>query len=305
MADLLWFAHGRSVQCDPALYFPRIPVLDQVARAEPGRVIGYRCLPASLAEMCGLQDVRGYDGIDPSRYTDLLALTAEPGSPELDYARTQWLSPKVEFTANAQIRLSPILDMLGVRYVIFRGTPSAKAHPAFQGEDYWIMQNHAALPRVFVPRRTTLVPDGATQLQKLASSQFDPREVAYVESPVDLPASCQGGATITGETPTQITVSIQMKTPGLVVLADRWATGWRAYLNGRRVAVLRVNHALRGVVVPAGQGTLEFKYEPASFRWGLGLFGFAVTALCLAVTIHSKITLPLTQTLSPSRGSHQ
>ncbi len=28
LADLLWFAYGRSAQCDPALYYPRIPALE-------------------------------------------------------------------------------------------------------------------------------------------------------------------------------------------------------------------------------------------------------------------------------------
>ena len=70
-----------------------------------------------------------------------------------------------------------------------------------------------------------------------------------------------------------------METPGLVVLADLWDKGWQAYLNGQRVPILRTNHAIRGVVVPAGSGTLEFRYAPASFDWGLRLCGFALVVL--------------------------
>ena len=44
-----------------ALYYPEIPVLDEVAKSVPGRVIGINCLPASLAMMQGLNDIRGYD----------------------------------------------------------------------------------------------------------------------------------------------------------------------------------------------------------------------------------------------------
>jgi hypothetical protein len=57
----------------------------------------------------------------------------------------------------------------------------------------------------------------------------------------------------------------------LVVLADRWDIGWKAYLNGRPAPILCVNHILRGVEVPAGAATLQFRYEPASFAWGLWL----------------------------------
>jgi len=70
-----------------------------------------------------------------------------------------------------------------------------------------------------------------------------------------------------------------METPGLVVLTDRWDAGWRAYVNGRRVPILRTNHAIRGVLLPAGVSRLEFRYAPASFTWGLGLAGLAAVVL--------------------------
>ena len=117
------------------------------------------------------------------------------------------------------------------------------------------------------------------QLEALASPQFNPADVAYVESPVELPAGCRGTAEITNEIPTHITVSVHMETPGLIVLADNWDKGWRAYWNGKPVPVLRANYAIRGVVVPAGNGTLEFIYKPASLNLGLWLAGLAVIVL--------------------------
>ena len=57
VADLLWFGYGRSPQCDRALYYPPLPVLEEVKAAAaktPGRVIGDPCLPAVLAETQGL-----------------------------------------------------------------------------------------------------------------------------------------------------------------------------------------------------------------------------------------------------------
>src|SRR5882762_3223110 len=60
---------------------------------------------------------------------------------------------------------------------------------------------------------------------------------------------------------------------------DRWDAGWQAYLNGRRVPILPTNHALRGVLAPAGAGTLEFRYEPESLTIGLRLSGLAAVVL--------------------------
>ena len=113
----------------------------------------------------------------------------------------------------------------------------------------------------------------------MTSPQFNPANVAFVETPVELPANCRGTAQITNEIPTHIMISVQMETPGLIVLADNWDKGWRAYWNGKPVPVLRANYAIRGVVLPAGNGTLEFIYRPASLIVGLWLAGLAVVVL--------------------------
>jgi uncharacterized membrane protein YfhO len=116
-------------------------------------------------------------------------------------------------------------------------------------------------------------------LEELASPQFNPANVVLVTSPVELPARCRGTVQITDEIPTRIRISAQMETPGLIVLADNWDKGWRAFWNDRPMPVLRVDYTIRGVVVPAGTGTLEFIYQPASVVLGLWLAGLAAIAL--------------------------
>ncbi len=280
LADLAGFGHGRSTQCNPALYYPRPEVLDEVSISAPGRVIGYKCLPSRLAEMAGLRDVRGYDAIDPARYIDLLGIGADPKSPNIPYALTQNLIPKAEIFPPDDIHLSPVMDMLSVRYVIFRGAPPASVHPAFQGLDYWVMVNHSALPRVFVPAKVETVAGGDEALQKLASPGFNARNVAYVESPVSVPETIKGAAEIVDEVPTRINISASMETAGLLVLADLWDVGWHAYLNGKETPILRTNEAIRGVVLPQGESKVEFRYEPGSLARGWRFFGGAALILC-------------------------
>jgi hypothetical protein len=283
VAELVWFGFGRAAQCDPALYYPPVPALERIAKSAPGRIIGYICLPVSLAGICGLRDIRGYDGVDPGRLMDLMMIARDPrDTVPPNHALTQLLAPKAKLSPEGGVRLWPVLDMLGVRYVVFRDPPyppPATIHPAFQELDYWVMVNSNALPRAFIPQRVEVATEEKARLQKMASSRFDPRAVAYVESPVSLPSSCRGVAAIVEEIPTRVVVSVRMETAGLVVLADLWDQGWRAYLDGKRVPILRTNHALRAVVVPAGSGTLEFRYQPASFAWGLRLAGAAAVVL--------------------------
>src|SRR5208282_2131365 len=165
VADLLRFAYGRNPQCDWELYYPRIPVLEAVAKSTPGRCIGYACLAPNLEAMCGLRDVRGYDGVDPARFTELMAFHRDPRSRAYGYTSTQFLIPEVKLTPQGDAELSPILDMLGVRYVIFRGSPGTNAHAAFQGPDYWALINPKALPMVYIPKRVEVVDDSVTRLE--------------------------------------------------------------------------------------------------------------------------------------------
>jgi hypothetical protein len=278
LADMLWFAVGRSAQCDWSLYYPRISVLEKIAAAKPGRVIGANCLPAALAQTAGLRDVRGYDAVDPARYVELLLLAADRGSPEIGYALTQWLVPKILSEPPAALRLHPVLDLLGVNYVIFRGHAPPQVKPGFVGTDYWAMRNPNALPRAFVPRQVEVVDDARKRLARLASVSFDPRNVAFVETPVDLPHSAQGTVRIVDDRYDCVTIDAEMHTAGLVVLGDRWDSGWNARLDGRDAPILRVDHALRGVVVKAGKSRMEFRYEPASLGRGMRLAGMALFA---------------------------
>lgn len=271
LCELVAFGREHVIQCDPGLYYPPIPALTFVEHSPPGRVIGYGCLPSAIPSMCGLNDVRGYDSVDPGRMTELLLLAANSQTQAYGYALTQCLIPRAVFDKTGTLHLWPLLDMLGVRYVIFRDAPVPQAHPIFQGDDYWVMANPAALDRVFVPRSVACVGDPRQRLRLLGQPTFNPRQLALVEQPVDLPAECAGRAAIVEETPCQIKVALDMATPGLVVLGDSWDKGWKAFLNGQPVPVLRANHALRAVLAPAGKGLLEYVYEPASFLWGTTL----------------------------------
>jgi hypothetical protein len=288
MADLLWFGSGRSVQTDWALYYPRVPVLESVAKDANARMIGFQCLPPALSAICGLRDVRGYDSVDPASFMDLLAIGCQERGLKTEYAAAQWLAPKATITPDGNVRLSPVLDMLAVRYVILRGTPRPEARSLFQGEDYWVEENPAALPRVFVPKRVELAPQKQEQLAKLSAADFNPREVAYVESAVDLPQPCEGEGQLVDEIPTHLKISLKMKTPGLVVLSDLWDKGWKAYLNGKPVPVLRVNHALRGVLAPAGESSLEFKYQPDSIALAMKFSIAAAVVLALLALAHLR-----------------
>ena len=57
----------------------------------------------------------------------------------------------------------------------------------------------------------------------------------------------------------------------LAVFSEMWykpEKGLKATINGEPAEFIRVNYALRAIRVPAGEGTIEFRFEPASFLVG-------------------------------------
>lgn len=279
LGELLLFGVGRAAQCDPGLYFPRIPALARFEQETPGRVVGLQALPPNLSQMTGLADVRGYDAIDPASITELLLAASLPHSSP-PYARTQYLAPLITVDAQGQPRFPPILDMLNVRYGILRTPPAPPLRAAWSGDDYWIVRNPRALPRAFVPERVAIVADARLRLEQLAREDFDPRKIAYAEHPVEgVMEDARGQASIREETPTRLILTATMETKGLLVVADRWDPGWVAALNDTPLPVLRVNHALRGLSLPAGEHTITLEYAPMRLRYGTWLSGFALFAV--------------------------
>jgi len=283
VADLLLFGYGKRIPQDRSLYFPEIPALKELAAATPGRMLGIDCLPANLAQAVGLMDIRGYDSVDPRRWLNLLWTATTQKTPQSDYAAVQFYTPRYTLEPPGEIRFSPVLDMLSVRYAVFRGKPGPGVKPLFQSNDYWVLENRAALPRVFIPRRVKAIPDDDETLRRLALPGFNAQEIAYVEAPLDLPTEIRGSAEIKEEIPTRIEIDAQMETPGLLVLADRWDVGWQAYVNGARAPILQTNYAIRGVTLPAGASKVEFRYEPSRLAIGNAL-ALGTIAVLLAWT---------------------
>ena len=69
--------------------------------------------------------------------------------------------------------------------------------------------------------------------------------------------------------------------PSLLKLSVTWYPGWRATLGGGELPVVRVDHALMGAVVTAGDGEVEFRFHSNYFAAGLAIT--LVAALGLGV----------------------
>ena len=72
-------------------------------------------------------------------------------------------------------------------------------------------------------------------------------------------------------------IDVDASAPGFLFLADQYAPGWTATVDGAPAEILRANYAFRLVAVPAGRSEVVFRYRPRSL-WIGGLISL-VTAL--------------------------
>jgi uncharacterized membrane protein YfhO len=121
------------------------------------------------------------------------------------------------------------------------------------------------------------------ELDLLNAGTVDAAQVAYVDGPIPAAAALPSGSTdtvaIVETAPESMTIQTHSAADGLLVIGDAYADGWTAWVDGDKTGVLRTNHALRGVALPAGDHEVIVRYEPASLR--IGLWGTALTSIGL------------------------
>lgn len=279
-ADMLLFAHAYQPMGPKAVVMPpRTPAVAYLQRhVADGRIAGVRlALSPDWSTTYGLRDVRGYDAPQPSRrFYELWSVinpTQQPGAP-FDIAD---LSP-------AGLRM---LSLLGTRYVVVAPGTAPPAGSglryAYRGADANVLENGRATPRAFVAAQVQVAADDREELAAVLAKRFDPRREAIIrrdEVGEDRPAGVTGGSVqVVEEENSRVSLRASLPHRGFVVLGDAWAPGWSVSVDGRPARALQANVVLRGVVVPAGEHTIEWRYRVPGLRAGALISGVALLAL--------------------------
>jgi hypothetical protein len=144
-----------------------------------------------------------------------------------------------------------------------------------------VYENPDALPRAYLVPTAVTAP-GETALPLMERPDWNPTQVAYVDRPVQLPSGpLQGAAQVTAYEADRVQVQTQASRPALLVLADNYYKDWKVEVDGREATLLRANHTLRGVVVPAGTHRVTFTFEPKELYTGWYLYLACMALLAL------------------------
>jgi len=169
----------------------------------------------------------------------------------------------------------------------------------------WLYKIEGTIPRAYVVNKTTVEKNSNQVLRLLSSEAFDPTQEVILDSEIAIPPMHQLRATakIVRYENERVTIAASADSEAILVLADSHYPGWKAFVDGKQEVIRRANLFFRAVPLPAGNHTVEFRYEPRSFAIGLVISVVTLIALAVVTAVfafrsgnnyHSKVSPRLT-----------
>jgi uncharacterized membrane protein YfhO len=85
-----------------------------------------------------------------------------------------------------------------------------------------------------------------------------------------------------------VTVDVRSTQDGVLVLADAYARGWQATIDGRPAPLARADAAFRAVPVGPGAHTVRFTYRPQTFSVGVAISALACAVWLMLLISHQR-----------------
>jgi len=252
---------------------------------EPFRIAGVEAtLFPGWTGMYGLEGISGPDALMSPRYRELVDA--------LGFERVwDW---RLMLHADTITRNLPALNFLNVRYLVapapVRDRLATKLM-LLKASDLDLYRNESAWPRAFYTSRLEAylgLPELASRILAapgpFAAVQLGDRdEPAPSASGVPARVNPASGYHLGGNT---TTFTVEAPAPGYAVLQETWVDReFRAWVDGKKAAWFRVNHAFKAVRIDApGRHEVRFEYVPRNWLQArlLALAGLLLLAgLCL------------------------
>ncbi|HLI93807.1 MAG TPA: hypothetical protein VKU83_09365, partial [Puia sp.] len=170
-----------------------------------------------------------------------------------------------------------VYDMLNTKYFIGRDPKTGQSVA---------QQNPGAFGPTWLVKGIRFVANGDQEMKALDS--VDLRDTVVIQQRYSSMVKTAPVADSTAHIRLQenlndkITYRSSARTPQFAVFSEiYYPEGWDAYIDGVKVEYLRVDYLLRGLSVPAGDHTIEFRFEPRSFAKADAIAFSSSLAVCL------------------------
>lgn len=260
----------------PAMVSPVIPVitaLKEQSGLDRYTAVGEAHIRTNLTTEFGISGTEYFDPLHVRRYAELVSYVnhgdRKVGVTRSDIAVISDATVSAELTA----RRERFWDITATTVKLTKKIDVPMPVAVLWEDARWqITQRPTALPRAYLVNHV-VVPTGDDQiLSGLFSEGTDMRSTAFIEDPSgSMPGDTKpsGDADIEVYEPNRVIITVRAERPAFLVLSDTYYPGWQARIDGDETHIYRTNYAFRGVKVPQGTHTLEFRYEPLSLKIGV------------------------------------
>lgn len=180
-----------------------------------------------------------------------------------------------------------VLNMLNTKYFIVPDNnrqPIAQYNPEHLG-NAWFVEDFRIVPNAdaeinaiseFTPSREAII--DARFEEFVAGKIFTKDSLSFIK--------------LESYKPNHLVYSANCNEEGLVVFSEiYYPKGWNAFIDGKPIDHFRANYVLRAMVVPEGNHTIEFKFEPRSYYLGnkVSLASSALLLIFLALVLGREV----------------
>jgi hypothetical protein len=152
----------------------------------------------------------------------------------------------------------------------------------YRGPSAIVYRNNSALERSYIVPNVQVIPNTDSALNFMKSPAFNPRSVAVIDRPLPAPLPTSmlvNSLTVKDKTSDRVDIHTSTNRAALLVLADVYAHGWKAWVDNKPAPIVITNVAFRGVVIPQGEHDVKFEFDPEALFTGLWISGILFVLL--------------------------
>jgi hypothetical protein len=157
-----------------------------------------------------------------------------------------------------------------------------------------------ALPRAKLYSNWEVNTNAEATLKRLTAPDFDPAKLVLVTEPISGPsagtATNENGGTVEFSyyDPNHITLKANATAASILLLNDRFDPNWKVTIDGKPATLLHANYIMRGVQVPPGSHTVDYRFAPP-----VNLFYVSLSAIVLGLAMLGFLAVSSRRTEMP------
>ncbi|MCK5124929.1 MAG: YfhO family protein [candidate division Zixibacteria bacterium] len=247
---------------DPQTIFAKSPLVDYF-KSLPGKYrvldLSGRYLPTNYLPYFGIEEMTSYHGNQPRWFQKLIG-----GTP----MRNMFNINLMNITNTKYVLITPGSPVRGNQL------ESVGFNLVHKYQSFQVYENPLANERAYIVHDWIVNSVDSLARRDVLTQGFDVNHSVVLEKSPEITPT-KDTAVYTADTVNvetyendYIRLTTTSQADGILILGDNWYPSWKAFIDGNEVKVYKANTSFRGVVLPAGKHTVEFKYVSSTYATG-------------------------------------